>query len=243
MKIFGFIAVVITGALLLYAVDDLPEFGDPQSPASQSGISQHYIKETYNESHVPNLVTAVLADYRSYDTMFETVVVFTAGIAIFAILGGLGAQTHRVWRAAPEDKIIRMTCRLLVPVIQIFALYVLMNGHYSPGGGFQGGVIFGASFILLAISRDLDYALKRLTSKGFVIVAALGIIVYAAHGVVAQLLGGNFLEFGALSKSNPVEARYWAILGVEIGVFFTVTAIMFGIYAALSTRGALKRGL
>ncbi|MFT5465705.1 MAG: multicomponent Na+:H+ antiporter subunit B [Verrucomicrobiales bacterium] len=242
MKAFGFIAVVITGTLLLYAEGDLPRFGDPDSPASQSGVSTHYIEKTYEESHVPNLVTAVLADYRSYDTMFETVVIFTAGISIFAILGGLGSQTHRKWRPMPEDKIIRMTCRILAPIIQVFALYVLMNGHYSPGGGFQGGVIFAASFILLAISGDLDLALKRLSSKKFLIIAAFGIIFYAGHGIASMLLGGNFLEYGVLAP-DAVQAHYWGILGVEIGVFLTVTTIMFGIYAALSTRGALKRGL
>lgn len=242
MKIFGFIAVLITGALLLYAVGDLPKFGDVNSPPSQSGISKHYIEETYNESHVPNLVTAVLADYRSYDTMFETVVIFAAGIAIIAILGGLGSQTHRVERPAPDDKIIKMTCRKLVPVIQIFALYVLINGHYSPGGGFQGGVIFGASFILLAISKDLDAALKRLSSNAFISAAAFGIILYAGYGVLAQFSGGRFLEYGVLA-ADPTWGRYWGMLVVEIGVFFTVTAIMFGIYANLSTRGALQRGL
>lgn len=243
MKVFGFIAVLITGALLLYAAGDLPDFGDVNSPPSQAGTSKFYIEQTYNESHVPNLVTAVLADYRGYDTMFETVVIFTAGIAIIAILRGLGVPTHRPNRPTPDDKIIQMTCRMLVPVVQLFALYVLMHGHYSPGGGFQGGVIFGASFILLAVSRDLETALKRLSSRGFILIAALGIIIYAGHGIVSQALGGQFLEYGKLWPDDPTKGRYWAMLGVEIGVFFTVAAIMFGIYANLSSRGALEKGL
>jgi multicomponent Na+:H+ antiporter subunit B len=243
MKVFGFIAVLITGALLLYAAGDLPNFGDVNSAPNQAGTSRHYIEQAYNESHVPNLVTAVLADYRGYDTMFETVVIFTAGISIIAILRGLGPQTHRPDRPAPEDKIIRMTCRMLVPVIQLFALYVLMHGHYSPGGGFQGGVIFGTSFILLAISGDLDVAMKRLSSRGFILIATIGVLIYAGHGVVSVLLGGQFLEYGKLWPADPTKGRYWAMLGVEIGVFFTVTAIMFGIYANLSTRGALRKGL
>lgn len=243
MKIFGFIAVLITGALLVSAVVDLPQFGDPDSPANASAISQHYIREIEHETHVPNLVTAVLADYRSYDTLFETVVIFTAGIAIIAILRGLGPQTHRIQAPLPEDKIIQITCRLLIPVIQLFALYVLMHGHYSPGGGFQGGVIFGASFILLAVSRDLETALRRLSSPNFIVFAALGIIIFAGHGLLAQARGGNFLDYSALWPDKPIMARYRAMLGVEIGVFFTVAAVMFGIYANLSSRGAMKRGL
>lgn len=243
MKIIGFIAVLLTGGLLLSAVVDLPRFGDPNSPANASGISQHYIMEIEHETHVPNLVTAVLADYRSYDTMFETVVVFTAAIAIIAILRGLGPQTHRRRRTTPDDKIMQITCRLLIPVIQLFALYVLMHGHYSPGGGFQGGVIFGASFILLAISRDLDAALKRLSSRNFIIFAALGIVIFAGHGVLSLGLGSEFLDYGALWPKDPVMGHYWAMLGVEIGVFFTVAAVMFAIYANLSSRGALEGGL
>ena len=123
---------------------------------------------------VPNMVTAVLADYRGYDTMFETVVVFIAGIAIFSILGVGTMKEAREGRVsppaylgviAPRDLIIRITCRLLVPVIQIFALYVLAHGHHSPGGGFQGGVIMAASFIMMDLSSDLRGRSARLNQS------------------------------------------------------------------------------
>ena len=78
MKIIGFIVVISTGLLLLYAESDFPDWADPSSPASVH-VSPHYITESVEETSVPNIVTAVLADYRSYDTMFETVVVFAAG--------------------------------------------------------------------------------------------------------------------------------------------------------------------
>ena len=90
MKIFGLLAVLVTGGLLLSAVVDFPDFGDAHSPANAGVVSTHFIEKTYEETHVPNMVTAVLADYRGYDTMFETVVIFTGGIAIIAILLGIG---------------------------------------------------------------------------------------------------------------------------------------------------------
>ena len=100
------------------------------------------------DTEVPNMVTAVLADYRGFDTMFETVVVFIAGMAVLAILKGSGRRRsgkreHEV--EAEPDLIVTNTVRLIVPVIQIFAFYVLAHGHVSPGGGFQGGVVMGAS--------------------------------------------------------------------------------------------------
>ena len=79
MKIVALVTVLITGGLLLYATGDLPKWGDPLSPASAGPLSSHYIKEIRSETKVSNMVTAVLADYRGFDTMFEAVVVLVAG--------------------------------------------------------------------------------------------------------------------------------------------------------------------
>ena len=75
----------LLGVLLLYAADDLPEFGDPNSPASVH-ISPTYLEQSYQDTHTPNVVTSVLMDYRSLDTMVETVVIFAAGIACALLL-------------------------------------------------------------------------------------------------------------------------------------------------------------
>jgi len=135
---------------------------------------------------------------------------------------------------------------LIVPVIQIFAFYVLAHGHVSPGGGFQGGVAMGASFILIALSWDLKTALARFPLDRCFTVAALGIVIYAGIGLLSMFLGGEFLDYAHLARAFPVSpemARYHAMLGVEIGVGFTVTAIMFALYASLSTDGRMREGL
>ena len=154
------VVTVLTGILLLYAATDFPKWGDPLSPGSDSPISKHFVAETGVDTEVPNMVTAVLADYRGFDTMFETVVVFIAGIAIIGILKITGETAGKSPRKREDevstepDLIVTNTVRLLVPVIQLFAFYVLAHGHVSPGGGFQGGVIMGASFILVALAWD-----------------------------------------------------------------------------------------
>ena len=79
------LALPLLGLLLLYAANDLPEFEDPNSPASVH-ISPIYLEKSYEDTHTPNVVTAVLMDYRSLDTMVETVVIFTAGIACALLL-------------------------------------------------------------------------------------------------------------------------------------------------------------
>jgi multicomponent Na+:H+ antiporter subunit B len=195
------------------------------------------------------MVTAVLADYRGFDTMFETVVVFIAGMAVLAILknsSGPNSKKKNFHIETEPDIIVTNTVRLLIPVIQIFAFYVLAHGHVSPGGGFQGGVVMGASFIMIALSWDLDTALARFPVERCTVVAGLGIILYAGIGLLSMFLGGEFLDYAELANILPVSremARYHAMLGVEIGVGLTVTAIMFSLYANLSTEGRLKGGL
>ncbi|MCB1063945.1 MAG: hypothetical protein KDN20_13610 [Verrucomicrobiae bacterium] len=261
MKWFGLIATAFTGILLLSAVGDFARFGDPHSPANagvgdRPSVSQYYITDTYADTKVPNIVTAVLADYRGYDTMFETVVIFAAGISIFAILRSLGGPVVPVSHPQAIDTsvdgdhqriIIGTTCRLMIPVIQLFALYVVAHGHHSPGGGFQGGVILGASFILLALAKDLGTALGRFSEKRYLTLGCVGIMIYAGFGLLCQALERNLLDYEILHRIMPatdaVMARSHSMLGVEVGVAFTVTAIMFAIYSNLSSNGRLDHGL
>lgn len=84
-KALAFIVAVITGILLVYGIQDFPNWADPNQPASV-WVSDRYIEKTVEETAVPNMVTSVLADYRGYDTMFETTVIFTAGIAVIMLL-------------------------------------------------------------------------------------------------------------------------------------------------------------
>jgi multicomponent Na+:H+ antiporter subunit B len=79
------LAVIATGALMIYGTLDMPTFGDPQAPIQQH-VAPRYIEQALTETNVPNMVTAVLASYRGYDTLFETVVIFTAGIGLILLL-------------------------------------------------------------------------------------------------------------------------------------------------------------
>ncbi len=80
--------VAATGAALLYATADMPPFGAPDNPIHQH-VAPRYISETPREIGIPNMVTGVLASYRGYDTLGETTVIFTAGIAVLVLLGGV----------------------------------------------------------------------------------------------------------------------------------------------------------
>lgn len=249
MKLPALLLTVLVGILLVAASLDLPDWGDPQSPAS-THLSPHFIEKSMEETSVPNLVTSVLADYRSYDTMFETVVIFCAGITVLIVMRRRPRKNEKLVKPRPDredvDIITQSAVRLLVPIMQLFALYVVAHGHHSPGGGFQGGVILGASFILQALAYDLNTVFKRLKENTILFLCALGILLYAGIGTICIFLGRNFLAYAAWAEFlgiSEVEAHSHGMLGVEIGVAITVMAIMFSLYADLASGGDLDEGL
>jgi len=81
----AFAVVLVTGAVLIYGTIDMPNFGDPNAPANHH-VAPRYIEKSYEETHVVNFVTAILASYRGYDTLGETTVIFTAGICVVLLL-------------------------------------------------------------------------------------------------------------------------------------------------------------
>ena len=136
-----------------------------------------------------------------------------------------------------DDIIIKTLARILVPFIQLYALYVIMHGHHSPGGGFQGGVILAASLILLMITHGVKKTQKRISDKAVAVFSSSGVVIYAGIGVVCLILAGNYLDYGKLAKLLPVDpaqARSLGILGVEIGVGLAVMAVMFSIFFDIS---------
>ncbi|MEZ4485337.1 MAG: MnhB domain-containing protein [Syntrophotaleaceae bacterium] len=75
---------------------------------------------------------------------------------------------------------MRTSVRLLVPFIQLYGLYVIVHGHYSPGGGFQGGVVLGASFIMLALAYDLKTSLRHMSERVNILLGNLGVLILSA---------------------------------------------------------------
>ena len=139
----------------------------------------------------------------------------------------------------PHDRVIVHTlARVFTPIIQLFALYVLIHGHDSPGGGFQAGTLFAASVILPIIAfgiQDSQVVLERRA----IIFGAIGILLYAGIGLLPLILGGEFLNYGKLPIPGMEASarRHWGILGIEIGVTMAVAATAVSIFYSLSERG------
>lgn len=138
-------------------------------------------------------------------------------------------------KAPSRSPIIVVACRSIAPVIQLVALYVLCHGHYSPGGGFQGGVLLAASFLLIRMALGLEVGQLQVPTRAAVVLGGVGVLIYAATGVAAMLGGGNFLDYGRipLPGFEPAALRSLGILIIETGVCMAVSLVITAIYDEL----------
>ena len=125
--------------------------------------------------------------------------------------------------------VLRIIAKLLAPFILLFALYVQFHGDYSPGGGFQAGVIFAAGFILYGLIYGIEKFRQVISPSWLRSLAALGVMLYIGVGLVTLMLGGNFLDYDVLAE-HAVHGQHIGILLVELGVGITVASVMMSLF-------------
>lgn len=137
----------------------------------------------------------------------------------------------------PRDPhvVLRVIAKFLIPLIALFALYVQFHGDYGPGGGFQAGVILASSVILYALIFGLDAAKQAFPPSWIRIGMSLGVLIYGGTGVLAWLLGGEFLNYSVLAHEAS-HGQHYGILAVELGILITVTTVMIAIFYAFGSR-------
>ncbi len=245
--ILPLIVVGITGLGMVYGTLDLPAFGAADAPA-QVYLKPDYMARTVSEIDIPNVVTAILASYRGYDTMGEVVVVFTAGIAVLLLLSALQQRPASAptpiknpiknpgqanWQ---NHLILRVVTKMLVGLIILYAFYVQFHGDFSPGGGFQAGIIIAVAFILYGLVFGQNAVYQTLPPWVVHKILALGVLIYIGTGLATMALGGAFLDYGVFAPHHPSHGQHWGILAVELGVGITVAGVMISIYYVFSAR-------
>ncbi|RKZ68304.1 MAG: sodium:proton antiporter [Gammaproteobacteria bacterium] len=200
--------------------------------ASLSKLGHYYVEKGPQEIGAPNLVTAIVVTYRGLDTLGEVTVLFISAAGVGLLLRRSrrkqGAQTEgaaSTQKAASE--IVETATQLLLPMIILFGIYVFMNGHLSPGGGFQGGAIIasGTMFLLLAlpeshISRLMIAITESLSGFSYVVVGVLGVI-YAGG-----FLDNRFMDlgiYGDLFSAGAIPLIY-TFVGLKVG--FELSAVL-----------------
>lgn len=229
------LVVGVTGAVLIYGTMDAPFLGDASAAAHQH-VAPRYIEQGPKEVGMPNMVTALLASYRGYDTFGETLVIFTAGLGVLLLLGVQENRGTRPGRSAIGDQqVLKVVVKFLIPTILLYGLYVQFHGDFGAGGGFQAGVIFATGMVLYDLVFGEGNARLVVPPRWLHRLAALGVLIYGGVGVYSLLAGKAFLDYSALAH-DPVHGQHLGVLLVELGVGITVFAVVLLIFYAFSGR-------
>jgi len=211
----------------------IPKVRGHELHPAEAGHHQHP-RDDFN-GHVPNSVTSLLAAYRGYDTMFETTVIFTAGMSLIMLLRRPRREGY-LQRSAPlaDQVILRVVAKMSIPFILLFGLYVITHGELGPGGGFQGGVVVACAFILFALIFGRPALYRVLPPPVCDLLTGLGVLLYAGTGAACMLLGGNFLDYAMLNTLSPGDGEALGMTLVEYGVGITVSMVMLTIFNQLA---------
>ncbi len=204
-----------------------------------SRLGQYYVEKGPQEVGAPNLVTAVVVTYRGLDTLGEVTVLFISAAGVGLLLrrtrrkdddedleqGDREEETAGVHK--PASEIVETATELLLPMVMLFGVYVFLNGHLSPGGGFQGGAIIasGTMFLLLALPES------HISRLMIAIIESMSGFSYVVIGVLGVLMAGGFLDnrifdlgsYGSLFSAGAIPLIY-VFVGLKVG--FELSAVL-----------------
>jgi multicomponent Na+:H+ antiporter subunit B len=131
-----------------------------------------------------------------------------------------------------QSIIVIVVSRSLARLIQLFGIYVIVHGHYSPGGGFQGGALLAAGILLLRMTEGMKGSQLEFPSHLGIPLAAAGALIFGLLGFVPMLFGGNFLDYGAvpIPGMQPEWVRHYGMLVIEVGIGIAVMTGLVSIF-------------
>ena len=228
--------VMIT--FLLLTVLDLPPYGIAGIP-SDNEVPARYLAEGIFETGAVNAVAGVILDYRAFDTLGESHVLYAALTAVLILLLSVNGERPEPdfgARMMKNDVILTVTASVIAPIALLFGMYVILTGHLGPGGGFSGGAIIGAGLILSVIAFGSERMGKIISMRTFCIGCFLALCFYSAAKGYAFFCGANGLDtiFSPGTPGRILSAGLIMPLNVAVGVVVSLT--MYGLY------GLFQRG-
>jgi multicomponent Na+:H+ antiporter subunit B len=223
LAVFG-AGVLGVGFLLVWGVLDLPSFGHYAGP-----YGDIVTKVVEPQRHMANAVTAVVFDYRGFDTMGEELILFSAASAVAMLLREIKERdTIQVVDAIRSDALAGFGVLGAIATL-LLALYVVAHGFISPGGGFQGGVVLATAFLIVFLTVEY-HAYERLATTRFAEpLESFGAGAYVAIGLVGLGLGFSFLEnflplgvTGRLRSGGSAAIVNWASALAVAGAFVLI---------------------
>ncbi len=227
--------------ILLTSVSQLPKFGDSNNPLNNE-VSERYIEKGMEETGAVNIVAGMILDYRAFDTLGESHVLFIAVCSVLILLklnaGPDGQPTREQLEAEANDHvfepkndlILQKVANLLVPAALLFGIYNVLNGHISPGGGFSGGAIMGAALILYLNAHGFKKTNRFFNFTVFKVVSYISLTFYALSKTYSFFTGANHLE-SIISPGTPGNIlSAGLILPLNIAVGLVVACTMYAFY-------------
>lgn len=227
-KIFSLILVGIIGFFIITNLFD----SDMQLKTSniEDRVSYKYITKSVTEepSEVvfgesknledgsANMVTSIVVNYRSFDTLGEVTVLFVSALGVALVFGGV---TKKYKIAHPSNFILKTGARLVFGLIMVVGVFMVTHGHLTPGGGFPGGSMIAAAMLLLYLADD-DYRAKISTFKlleGFA--GTIYVLIGAVGLLVANYFLQNFIETGVVGDllSAGIIPIIYILIGLKVG--------------------------
>lgn len=227
--------LAVVSVMLLLTVSYLPPFGDPANPANNEVFSK-YIEDALEDTNATNVVAGIILDYRAFDTFGESTVLFAAACAVIILLRDDDKKKKTPSRessgAEPErEPILARVSALVVPVLLLYGIYVILNGHISPGGGFSGGTIIGAGLILCRSAFGAELTGRIINARTYTRVIFCSLCFYALAKGYSFFTGANHME-SFIPKGTPGAILSGGlILPLNIAVGLVVACTMYGFYS------------
>lgn len=227
-NVLALVVVIVLAGLMMAGVSQLPPPGSPDG-AVHRHVAAHYISGGAEAGGAPNLVTAVLLNYRALDTYGEVVVIFTALLAVLAVgLAGRSRGPQRQPQELPVSPVVDLVIRLMAPLIALFALFMILEGHVLPGGGFQGGVVLGALMVLLSLVLGPRRVRQLLPATPLFWTRAIAPLAFALSAVAGLALAGWLF---ALPEQGWL--RELIVVGLELAIGIGAAFALVGFFLSL----------
>jgi len=220
------------GALLVWAVAGLPDFGHPRGPYADLAP-----RIMLDERHVANAVTGITFDLRGFDTLGEELILFVAALGAAVLLRAQRTEGEIEEAAADEERrgpgtadALRALGAVLVGPMLLLGIYIVVHGALTPGGGFQGGVVLAGALLLVYAAGQVA-AVERVRPVSLVeITDAVGVAAYMLVALAGLVFGvavmDNVLPYG--TTGSLLSGGTVPVLSVAVGVEVTagVTLIL-----------------
>ncbi len=222
---------LIMGSLLLYTVSFLPAVGSPDSPMLNE-VAERYVEKGMEETGAVNAVAGLILDYRAFDTFGESTVLFAATMAVIFLTRSKHDKVLTAkgpFAGNNPDPILQVVGKFLLPFIMLFGVYVVVNGHLSPGGGFSGGAILGGGLILASSLFGQARMAEKVNANVTTGLSVGCLLVYASLKGYSFFTGANHVGW-EIPKGTPgdiLSAGFILPLNICVGIIVACTMYTF----------------